>query len=151
MGSSFPPSKWSAQTSRGGSGKSKAGKETACLPRSYAENLHPGSHSARKTPHSRSASGPSARPICHVGQAEGADAKCLIRVRVLQRGAIQGLGREIEMRPEILRRGWHLGRSPDVAEGQRVAADAPGLPWSVISVGNAARRLLCAGPSLSLL
>lgn len=42
------------------------------------------------------------------------------------RRALQGdtaAGGEVEMRPEIFRRGRHLGKSPYVAQGHRITAD----------------------------
>src|SRR3990170_6894082 len=114
-----------------------------------AENLHPGSQSARKTPHSRGASPPSARPIYPYAFPESADAKCLIRIGVVERSAVERLGREVEMGSEVLRSGGHLGRPPDVAEPQRIAANACGPALHVIAVRIAALlRSIPFGPLL---
>ena len=61
----------------------------------------------------------------------------------MQRSAVERGGRKVEVGPEILRRRRHLGRSPDVAEGQdRIAADAAARPAiDIIAAGTLARRV----------
>src|SRR3990170_8716762 len=148
MGSSFSPSKWSARRRRADDQASlESGKRNRVASHgASAENLHPGSQSARKTPHSRGASPASARPIWPYVFRESADAKCLIRIGIVERSAVERLGREVEMRAEIPRSGRHLGRSPDVAEPQRIAADAPRPALHIIAVRIAARALLRSIP-----
>ena len=61
----------------------------------------------------------------------------------MQRSAVERGGRKVEVGPEILRRRRHLGRSPDVAEGQdRIAADAAARPAiDIVAAGTLARNV----------
>src|SRR5262245_53961967 len=49
--------------------------------------------------------------------------KRLVRIGIVEWRTVRRLGREVEMRPEIFRRGRHLGKSPHIAQGHRITAD----------------------------
>jgi hypothetical protein len=60
-------------------------------------------------------------------------------VGIGQRDAVERRGRKVKMRTEVFRRRRHFGRSPDIAQPQRIAANGQ---WSGRHVDT--RRKTCA-------
>src|SRR5215471_17158738 len=66
--------------------------------------------------------------------------------RIGQRDAVERRGRKVKMRTEVLRRRGHFGRSPEIAQSQRIAANGQ---WSRRHVDT--RRRTCALAVIRLL
>src|SRR5680860_630362 len=116
MGSSFSPPN-GPRNAHGKSGKSrKRGKKPRCFPRSVVRGQsHPGSLSAQKAPHCKSARLLCARPIYFDANTPLADERArLVGIRRLVGDAVQVVAATlmVETGPEIV--GWrrHLGLAP---------------------------------------
>src|SRR5262245_40524131 len=140
-----------ALTPRRGSGKST--KRERNRP-AFHERVRPISTRVRNLPSKRLTLGARDRqtqdPSARFRREKYCDAKYLIGIGIVERDAVEGFRREVEMRPEIRRRRRHLCRSPDVAQRQARKATGPARTHRAVSAVriSALRRLTAVCPLL---
>src|SRR4029079_3669537 len=118
----FPFKLSAANKPCGCSGESrKREKKPRCLPRSTRGQSPPGFAVCPQNVHTVGARGCGAQePSTYACFPKS---MCLMRIGIRQRDAVERRWRKIKMRTEVFRSRRHLGRTPDVAQPQRIAAD----------------------------